>query len=87
MSEFTDGVGQAVFVRTDVPDYAEVKQPFRSLEEMVEICTRPQAGLMLERVVVYASREETPVSLTLGYISSSSGKRVPVELGGSEETA
>jgi hypothetical protein len=80
MNEFTDGVGQAVFIRTDVPDYAEVKQPFRSLEEMVEVCTRAQENLMLERVVVYAMRGELPVSLTLGYISSSSGRRIPVEL-------
>jgi len=80
MSDFSDGVGQAVFIRTDVMDYAEVKQPFRSLEEMVEVCTKHQENLMLERVVVYALRGETPVSLTLGYISSSSGRRIPVEL-------
>lgn len=80
MSDFVDGVGQAVFIRTDVPEYVEVKQPFRSLEEMMEVCTRSQENLMLERVVVYATRGEIPVSLTLGYISSSSGRRIPVEM-------
>lgn len=85
MSDFVDGVGQAVFVRTDVPDYVEVKVPFRSLEELVDVCTTPRPSLMLEKVVVYATQNETPVSLTLSYVSSSSGRRIPTELVDPEE--
>ncbi|MBL6765667.1 MAG: hypothetical protein ISQ14_12000 [Verrucomicrobiae bacterium] len=79
MSEFTEGVGHAVFVRTDVPGYEEVKVAFGSLEEMVSVCTSPKPALMLEKVVVRATEGESVVSLMLGYIASSRGRRVPVE--------
>lgn len=68
-------IGQAVFIRTDVMDYAEDAVPFRTLEEMIQICTTPRADRMLEKVLVFAMDGELPVSLTLGFIAASKGRR------------
>jgi len=68
-------IGQAVFIRTDTPDYAEEVVPFRNLEEMVAICAASRANLVLERVVVYSMAQEEPCALTLGFIAATKGQR------------
>ncbi len=68
-------IGQAVFIRTDTLDYAEETIAFKTLEEMVEICSRPQANLTLEKIVVFAMAQGEPSALTLGFISSTKGQR------------
>ena len=68
-------IGQAVFVRTDVPDYAEETVPFKSLAEMVEVCSQPRPNLILEKIVVFSMVNNEPVALTLGFVSSSRGSR------------
>lgn len=72
-------IGQAVFIRTDTPDYEEETIPFKTLEEMVELCTRRRSNLTLEKVVVYSLVNGDPTALTLGFISASQGQR-PEEL-------
>ena len=68
-------VGQAVFIRTDTPDYAEQILPFRSLEEMVRICSQSRPNLVLEKVIVYAMPDGEPCALTLGFIAATKGQR------------
>ena len=68
-------VGQAVFLRTDTPDYAEEIVPFRSLEEMVQICSRSRPNLILEKVIVYAMPDGEPCALTLGFVAATKGQR------------
>ena len=68
-------VGQAVFIRTDTPDYAEETIPFQTLEEMVKICCRPYPHLTLEKIIVYSMVENEPCALTLGFISSTKAQR------------
>ena len=68
-------VGQAVFIRTDTPDYAEQVVPFRSLEEMVRICSESRPNLVLEKVIVYAMPDGEPCALTLGFIAATKGQR------------
>jgi hypothetical protein len=68
-------IGQAVFVRTDVPDYAEETVPFKSLGEMVEVCSQPRPNSILEKIVVFSMVNNEPVALTLGFVSSSKGSR------------
>jgi hypothetical protein len=68
-------IGQAIFIRTDVPDYAEEAIPFRNLEEMVKICSGSHPNLLLEKVVVYSMVEGDPVALTLGFVASTKGQR------------
>ena len=70
-----DTIGEAVFIRTDVPNYVEERLPFCSLQEMIEVCTTPQPNLTLEKVIVYSLVGEAPKSLTLSYISASKGRR------------
>ena len=77
-------VGQAVFIRTDTPDYAEQVLPFRSLEEMVQICSQSRSNLVLEKIIVYAMPGGEPCALTLGFIAATKGQRpgnleLPVE--------
>ena len=69
-------IGQAIFIRTGIPDYVEVTLPFQTLEEMVRLCSEPQDGLTLERVVVFAMQDGQPSALTLGFISASKGMRL-----------
>ena len=68
-------IGQAVFIRTDSADYAEEVMPFRTLEEMVSVCSKSHPNLILEKVVVYAMTEGEPCALTLGFIASTKGQR------------
>lgn len=75
MNPHVNAVGQAVFIRTDVPQYAEVNVPFQTIEEMMDICSEPRAGLTLERVIVFALRDGQPSALTLGFICASRGVR------------
>ena len=75
MTTLLYAIGQAVFIRTDTPDYAEATIPFTSLEEMVIICSQPRPNLTLEKVVVYGMTGTEPIALTLGFISASQGQR------------
>ena len=75
MQNSSYAIGQAVFIRTDTPDYQEETIAFKSLEEMVEICSRPHDNLTLEKVVVYSLPGGEPCALTLGFISATRGQR------------
>ena len=68
-------IGQAVFIRTDTPDYAEETIPFKTLGEMVSICSSSHPNLTLERVIIYSMVEGEPCALTLGFISATRGQR------------
>ncbi len=68
-------IGQAVFIRTDTPDYAEETIPFTNLEEMVRVCSEAQPNLTLEKIVVYSLHKGEPCALTLGFVSSTRGQR------------
>jgi hypothetical protein len=73
-------VGQAIFIRTDTADYAEHAVPFRTLEEMVDICSKRQPNLTLEKVIVYSLVNGEPCALTLGFLAATKGQR-PSHLG------
>ncbi|MDX1953444.1 MAG: hypothetical protein SFY81_14800 [Verrucomicrobiota bacterium] len=68
-------IGQAVFIRTDTPDYLEESIPFQTIEEMVRVCSRSYPNLTLEKVVLYSMIDNEACALTLGFISSSKGQR------------
>ena len=68
-------IGQAVFIRTDIPDFAEETIPFKTLEEMVRLCSEPRDNLTLEKVVVYSLVNGEPCALTLGFVSATLGQR------------
>jgi hypothetical protein len=69
-------IGQAIFIRTDSIDYEEVAVPFKTLEEMVNVCIQPRRAMTLEKILVYSTAEDgLPVSLTLGYIASTRGQQ------------
>jgi hypothetical protein len=68
-------LGQAVFIRTDTPDYAEESVPFKTLEEMVQICSHSRPNLVLEKVIVYAMSDGEPCALTLGFVAATKGQR------------
>lgn len=72
-------IGQAVYIRTDSPDFEEVSVPFRTLGELVEVCSRPRENLTLDKVIVYAMPGGEPHAITLGFLSASKGAR-PGEL-------
>ena len=68
-------IGQAVFIRTDTPDYAEETIAFKNLDELVEICSKSHPNLTLEKIVVYGMPGGEPCALTLGFIAASKGQR------------
>ena len=72
-------LGQAVFLRTDTPDYAEQLVPFTNLEEMVKICSKAHENLILEKLIIYAMPEGEPVALTLGFIAATKGQRPAIQ--------
>lgn len=78
-------IGQAVFIRTDTPDYAEELIPFKNLDELVEICSKSRPNLVLEKVIIYSMTKDGPCAITLGFVSASQGQRpgiIPVSEGG-----
>lgn len=75
MNQPAYAIGQAVFIRTDTVDYAEMTIPFKSLEELVELCSVPRDNLVLEKVVVYSMVEGEPTAVTLGFIAATKGQR------------
>ena len=68
-------IGQAVFICTDVPDYQEETLAFKTLEEMVRLCSEPRPDRVLEKVVVFSLVEGEPCALTLGFVSATKGQR------------
>ena len=68
-------IGQAVFIRTDTPDYAEETIPFKDLEELVLVCSQVHDNLVLEKILVYAITDGEPCAVTLGFVSASKGQR------------
>jgi hypothetical protein len=73
MQTQTDAVGQAVYVRTDSPDYIEVVRPFRTLEDLFEICVQRQANLALDKILVFAWKNGQSCAVTLGEITTAFG--------------
>jgi len=68
-------IGQAVYIRTDTPDYAEETIPFKTLEEMVRICSTPQPNMTLDKIIVYSMIQGEPCALTLGFVSATRGQQ------------
>ena len=68
-------IGQAVFIRTDTPDYAEETMPFKTLEELVKICSTPHPNLTLDKIMIYSMVESEPTAVMLNFMSSSKGHR------------
>jgi hypothetical protein len=68
-------IGQAVFIRTDTPDYQEEIVPFKTLEEMVRVCSQSYPNLVLEKLVIYAMPDGEPCALTLGFVAATRGQR------------
>jgi len=75
MQSSSYAIGQAVFIRTDTPDYAEETIPFKTLEEMVRLCTTPQDNMTLDKIMVYSLVNGEPTALMLGFLSSSKGQQ------------
>lgn len=73
MNPASYAIGQAVFIRTDTPDYVEETFPFKSLEEMVKVCIEPRENMTLEKVVVFSMVNHEATAVTLGFISASRG--------------
>ena len=66
-------IGQAVFIRTDTPDYAEETIPFKTLDELVRLCATPQENLTLDKIMIYSLVDGEPHAVMLGFMSSSKG--------------
>jgi len=75
MSTPAYAIGQAVYVRTDTPDFAEESIPFRNLEEMVELCTKSQPNMVLDKLIVYAMPAGEPIAVTLSFVAATKGQR------------
>jgi hypothetical protein len=73
MQSASYAIGQAVFIRTDTPDYAEVAVPFKTLEEMVRICTTPQENMILDKIMAYSLVDGAPQAVMLAFMSSCNG--------------
>lgn len=71
-------IGQAVFLRTDTPDYAEETIPFKTLEELVLVCSTPKENLTLDKIMIYSMVENEPCAVMLNFMSSSKAQRPDV---------
>jgi len=80
MKQASHTIGQAIFIRTDTPDYEELAFPVRNLEELVEICSQARSNMVLEKVIVYSMVNQDPCALTLGFISATKGQRPSIKV-------
>jgi hypothetical protein len=85
MEQPSYAIGQAVFIRTDTPDYEEETVPFQTLEEMVKICSQPRPERVLDKVIAYAMPEGEPCAVTLGFVAATKGQKPACLTGLSEE--
>jgi hypothetical protein len=67
-------IGQAVFIRTDTPDYSEETIPFKDLDELVRLCAVPRENLTLDKIMIYSMVDGEPNALMLGFMSASKGR-------------
>ena len=67
-------IGQAVFIKTDTPDYAEETIPFKNLDELVRICATPHENLSLDKIMIYSMVDGEPNALMLSFMSCSKGQ-------------
>ena len=74
MNPASYAIGQAVFIRTDVPDYVEETVSFKSLDEMVKVCLTSRENMLLEKIVVFSMVDHEAAALTLGFVSASRGQ-------------
>jgi len=79
MSLGSYATGQAVFIRTDTPSFEERAIPFSSLEELVELCTKPRPNLTLEKIIVHRLQDEESTAVTLGFIAATKGQKMPAQ--------
>lgn len=68
-------IGQAVFVRTVGPDYAEETVPFKTLDDLIAICTTPRPGCLLETIILQGLDGELPLAVTLTFLAASRGTK------------
>ena len=68
-------IGQAIFIRTDTPDYEEQIIPFKNLEGLVKICSHGHPDLVLEKILIYAMPNGELCAVTLGFIAATKGQR------------
>lgn len=80
MQSASYAIGQAIFIRTDTPDFAEETVPVKTLEELVRICSTPQENMTLDKVMVYSLVNGEPQALMLGFLSSSKGQHPSIPL-------
>jgi hypothetical protein len=73
MNHSSYAIGQAVFIRTDTPDYSEETIPFKTLEELVTICSSPREHLTLDKIMIYSMIQDEPHAVMLGFMSASRG--------------
>ena len=74
MPDSAYAIGQAVFIRTDTPDYAEETIPFKTLEELVKLCSMPHPNMTLDKIMIYSMVESEPTAVMLSFMSSSRGR-------------
>ena len=75
MTKSDYAIGQAVFIRTDTPDYEEETIPFKSLGDLVKLCSEPREDMVLDKIVVYAMPDGEAHAVTLGFISATKGAK------------
>lgn len=78
--------GQAVFIRTDTLNFEERSISFSSLEELVELCTKPRPNLTLEKVIVYRLFDGESTAVTLSFIAATKGQKIPPQQTSQEST-
>lgn len=74
MQNSSYAIGQAVFIRTDTPDFQEETIAFKTLDELVRICATPHPNMTLDKVMIYSMVEGEPHALMLGFLSTSRGQ-------------
>ncbi len=72
-----NAVGQALYIRTDIPDYAEEAIPFQTLEELLLLGITPRPHRLLDRFVIHGLQGSTPIAVTLNFLAASHGQRPP----------
>ena len=73
-------IGQAVFIRSDTPDYEEETVPFKTLGEMVELCSTPRENMVLDKIICYSMPDGEALAITLGFVSAARGAKPKEDL-------
>ena len=75
MQQSAEPLAQAIFIRTDLPEYGEEVIRARDLQELMDVCSQNHSHCTLDRVLIRSRGEPHGQELVLKFVSVTKAKQ------------